>query len=615
MSLEDAATLVAARGRLMQALPAGGAMAAVQASDTEITALLTELSTDTTDIAIAAVNAPDSLVISGNADAVETLATHLAGLGRRVTRLPVSHAFHSPLMAPMLAEFTEVVSTLSFSAPSIAIVSNLDGQLAGPELATAHYWVRHVRDTVRFAQTIDTLHHLGATRYLIAGPDGGLTALINQNLEPDTTSEVVVTAALRRDRSQPDTMVTAAAHLAVAGVEVDWSVLFTGRAVSRVGLPTYAFQRRRYWLDTAAGAADAMSLGQTAADHPLIGAVVAAPETGGVTVTGRLSLRTHPWLADHAVGGVVLLPGTGFVELVIRAADEVGCPLLRELTLVAPLVLPDTGGLQVQVLIGGGEDDGQRAVTIYSRPDIGTGVEAQWVLHAQGVVAPHTDIVPESGWAQWPPAGAQAVSIDGLYDGLTDSGYGYGPMFQGLQQVWRRDGELFVQAALPDSDNPGEARRYGLHPALLDAVLHALALNDTHDTGAGPRLPFAWEQVSLHATGAALVLARITTTSDTGTVSITVTDETGHPVLTVGSLVLRPVSLDQLATTTPGDRLLGLDWKTVTTPEPTPVVEYTTWTDHGDTTHDTDADTAGGEVSVVVFDARDLGAGTGDLDE
>ncbi|WP_378741131.1 SDR family NAD(P)-dependent oxidoreductase [Nocardia brasiliensis] len=610
LSLEDAAVLVAARGQLMQALPEGGAMAAVQASETEIAELFTEFGTGAVDIA--AVNAVDSLVISGEADAVETVTTHLAGLGRRVTRLPVSHAFHSVLMEPMLAEFAEVVAGLSFAEPAIPIVSNLDGQLAGPELADPHYWVRHVRGTVRFAETIHTLHEAGATRFLVAGPDGGLTALIDQNLQPHTDTGVVVTAALRRDRSQTDTMLTAVAHLDVAGVEIDWTALYTGRGVARVGLPTYAFQRRRYWLDTSAGTGDAVSLGQAAADHPLVGAVVAAPDTGGVTVTGRLSLRTHPWLADHAVGGVVLLPGTGFVELVLRAGDEVGCPLLQELTLLAPLSLPETGARQIQVLIGGADSDGQRVVTVYSRPDTDSDTDGEWVLHAQGVVAPDTAAAVVPPWTQWPPVGAEPVPIDGLYDGLTDTGYGYGPMFQGLQQVWRDGTELYVQAALPATDgidSVGEAHRYGLHPALLDAVLHALlALNDTGGTGAGPRLPFAWEQVSLHATGAALVRARITST-DTGAVTVEVGDEAGHPVLTVGSLAVRPVTLDQLATTRSGDRLLGLDWNPVTAPEPVSVVPYITWTQHA--TPDTVSDGAS-DASVVVFDARDIAAGEAD---
>ncbi|MEV0361053.1 polyketide synthase dehydratase domain-containing protein, partial [Nocardia sp. NPDC050697] len=367
-------------------------------------------------------------------------------------------------------------------------------------------------------------------------------------------------------------------------------------------MPTYAFQHRRYWLEAGSGSGDAVSLGLAAADHPLVGAVVSSPETGGVTVSGRLSLAAQPWLADHAVGGVVLFPGTGFVELVIRAGDEVGCAVLRELTLFTPLVVPAAGAVQVQVIVGDtlhstGADTGERAVSVYSRPESleraeNSGVE--WVLHAQGVLAPApvTTPAPEPG-PEWPPVGAVSIDIAGLYEQLTDTGYGYGPTFQGLQAVWRRGEDLFVQATLPDTVT--DAHRYGLHPALLDAVLHGLAFAGG-DSGQ-PMLPFAWEEVTLHAAGATTVRARLSTTGTA--VTLAVTDGHDQPVITVQALTMRPVHLDQLAATTPVEGLLGVHWPTLTTPAAPRTLTHLPWQD---LTGEHELPTP----EVVVFDTRPL---------
>ncbi|MEV6365251.1 polyketide synthase dehydratase domain-containing protein, partial [Nocardia asteroides] len=368
--------------------------------------------------------------------------------------------------------------------------------------------------------------------------------------------------------------------------------MFADSRARRVVLPTYAFQRQRYWRDTATVAGDAVSLGLVSADHPLMGAVVASPESGGVLVTGRLSLQAQPWLADHAIGGVVLLPGTGFVELVVRAGDEVGCPVIRELTLVAPLVLPREGRVQVQVLVGGIDDSGERVVSVHSRTD---DTDAMWVLHAQGVLVSETGEIPvEFGWGQWPPLGAVEVDVDGAYDILAETLHGYGPVFQGLQSVWRRGEDLFVQAALPETG--GDVDRFGLHPALLDAVLHALVIEPSRSQG--PALPFVWEQVRLYTAGASVVRARLTPTGSGG-VGIEVADESGHPVLSVQSLTLRPVSLDQLAAAGRTDRLHAVSWTAISTPTAPDPVPHIRW---GELTGDITA-------PVIVLDTDDLHIG------
>ncbi|MGW5449920.1 type I polyketide synthase, partial [Streptomyces asiaticus] len=459
LSLGDAVRLVAARGRLMQGLPAGGAMVAVEASETEVLPLLEEGAD------IAAVNGPSSVVLSGREATVEAVAGQLADLGRRTSRLRTSHAFHSLLMEPMLAEFRAIAEQLSYHPPQVTVVSNLTGEPV--EAFTAEYWVRHVRQAVRFAEGIGWLGGQGVTRFVELGPDGVLTGVARQTLDiPDA----VAVSVLRKDRGEVTAALAALAEMHVSGVEVDWQAYFAGTGARRIDLPTYAFQHQRYWLDATPDLGDVLSAGQDRADHPLLGAAVTLADSGGVVLTGRLSLATHPWLADHAIGETILLPGTAFVELAIRAGDEVDCGHVEELTLQIPLVLPRPGGVQLQVVAGPTDESGRRPVTVYSRPTDA----AHWTEHAVGVLAP---VAGGAGCdlSQWPPTGAEPVDLDGFYGDMAAAGLIYGPVFQGLTAAWRRGDEIFTEVTLPEETREA-ADRFGLHPALLDAALHGSAL-------------------------------------------------------------------------------------------------------------------------------------------
>ncbi|MFD8726293.1 SDR family NAD(P)-dependent oxidoreductase, partial [Streptomyces sp. NPDC059629] len=350
---------------------------------------------------------------------------------------------------------------------------------------------------------------------------------------------------------------------------LDWTGMLPTAGASHLDLPTYAFDHQHYWLQLAP-AADAVSLGQATADHPLLGAVVEVPETGGFLCTSRLSLRTHAWLADHAVGGVVLLPGTGLVELAVRAGDVVAAGVLEELVIEAPLVVPAHGGVRVQVAVGGPDENGTRTVAVYSaREDNGGEIGADaWTRHATGTLgaAPAGSTEP-SGFdvSVWPPAGAERVPLDvtGFYEELLGHGYAYGSAFQGLRAVWRRGEELFAEVALPDEQRDSAAR-FGLHPALLDAALHTEAFaqpDDGHNV-----LPFAWNRLVLHAAGASALRVRIAPRGQDAR-SLTAVDETGGPVLTVASVTFRPVDVEQLDTAAAvdtRDALFGVEWIDVT---------------------------------------------------
>ncbi|MFJ1747936.1 type I polyketide synthase, partial [Streptomyces sp. NPDC088116] len=545
LSLADACRLVVARAQLMQALPSGGAMVAVQGAEDEVLPLLSDR------VSIAAVNGPASVVVSGDEGAVLEVAARLGELGRKTSRLRVSHAFHSALMDGMLDDFRAVVSGLEFRAPSIPVVSNLTGALAtADELCVPEYWVRHVRETVRFADGVRALSDAGVRTFLELGPDGVLSALVRESVSDEAV--VVAVPVLRKDRGEETAAVSALARLHVTGVAVDWPAFFAGTGARRVDLPTYAFQRRRYWPATLAAAGDIRAAGLASADHPLLGAAVALADSDGAVFAGRLSLGSHGWLADHVVMGRVLVPGTAFVELAIRAGDEVGCGRVEELTLAAPLVLSERDAVRIQVFVGAPDVSGLRSVKVYSRSD--GSEELPWSLHAVGVLAPAGDERPGAlpgvtfDASVWPPAGAEPVDLGDFYGARAEAGFVYGPVFQGLRAAWRRGDELFAEVALPDGVG---TEGFGVHPALLDAVLHAAAVaGGEPDDG----LPFAWEGVSLHASGATAVRARLSY-GERGGVSIAVVDVVGRPVASVELLVTRPFAVDQLG----GGQVLGRD--------------------------------------------------------
>uniref|UniRef100_UPI003D7078F0 SDR family NAD(P)-dependent oxidoreductase n=1 Tax=Nocardia sp. bgisy134 TaxID=3413789 RepID=UPI003D7078F0 len=557
MSLADACILVAARGRLMQALPAGGAMVAVGASEADVLPMLAG------EVSIAAINGPSSVVLSGVEDDVVAVADRCAERGWRTHRLRVSHAFHSVSMEPMLAEFATAIDGLAFSRPSIPLVSTVTGVRINDEMSDPSYWVGQVRDTVRFADAVATMAGTGVARFAEVGPDAVLTPMIAQIVDDEQVGASAVVALARRNHADRSTVLGGVAALFVSGAEVDWAGFYADSGAQRIDLPTYAFQHERFWIDTrqmlaqswlAAELGGVSSAGLDVVDHPLLGAVVPHPDSGGVSFTGRWSLDSVEWLADHSVLGTVLLPGTGLVELASYVGGLLGCGVVDELVLHTPLTMSAEGSVSVQVVVAAADEAGRRRLGIHSRQ----AGEGPWVLHAEGVLAPG-DVVADFDLISWPPAGAQPVPVDGVYDELLELGYGYGPFFQGLRAAWQRGDELFAEVALSD---PRDAEGFGIHPALFDSALHAGIIHGLRGGGSGvPALPFAWNRVVLYSAGAAVARVRIVLQGDRFTVQIA--DEQGQPVLSVGALASRPVSPERLGAGRVSEALFGVDWVAV----------------------------------------------------
>ncbi|EFL20211.1 type I polyketide synthase, partial [Streptomyces sp. C] len=555
LSLADASALVRARGALMGALPEGGAMVSVRATEDEVRPLLSA------DVDVAAVNGPASVVISGAEQAVLEVAAQLADQGRKTKRLTVSHAFHSPLMEPMLDGFREVAETLTHRTPAIPVVSNVTGEQITE--FTAEYWVEHVRGAVRFADGVRYLAAQGVGHFLELGPQGVLAAMAGESLLEDFSG--LLAPVLRKDRPEPEAFLGALAEAWTRGLPVDWAPLVAGRPARRVDLPTYAFEHERFWLAPApASNGAAAGLGLTSATHPLLGASVDLAGGDGLVLTGRLSAESLPWAVDHAVAGTVLLPGTAFVELALRAGDEAGCGRLEELTLEAPLALPERGAARLQIAVGApDEESGSRSVVIHSRPESAE-TALPWTRHATGTLTAAGPAPSGAEFAVWPPAGARPVDLRGFYEGLADAGYAYGPAFQGLKAAWRSGEEVYAEVAL-DPARQEEAAAFGVHPALLDASLHGMLLDVASGADGGLRLPFAWSGVTVHAEGASAVRVRLVP-AGADAVAVTVVDPAGLPVATIDSLTLLPVSHDQLhrARSADQDALYRVDWTTAT---------------------------------------------------
>ncbi|WP_126896613.1 type I polyketide synthase, partial [Streptomyces sp. WAC 01420] len=512
LSLEDGARVVALRSRAIRGLAGRGGMVSVPLPVDEVRGLLPE------GVWVAAVNGPLSVVVAGDPAGLETVLSSV----ERARRVPVDYASHSAHVEEIRQEILDVLAPVSPHSGRIPFYSTVTGGLLDTTALDADYWYRNLRRTVELETTVRALAAASHGVFVEVSPHPVLTTAI----EETTAGTGTVTGTLRRDAGGWDRFLLSLAELHVTGVPVDWSVVFPG--ARRVALPTYAFQHKRYWLDPAIE-----HLGGDDDGHPLIGRPQPVADSGTLLHTGRLSLRTHPWLADHAVGGIVVVPGAALVEIVLHAGRDLGCGLLEELTVETPLVLESAAPLTVQLSVEGPDAAGRRPFAVHS-----TTSEGPWTRHATGWLASagagDTHAAPDD--APWPPAGAEPVDIDGLYGAFAEGGIEYGPAFRGMTAAWRKDGRIHAEVTLPEQQRSG-LRRFGVHPALLDAALQTVGLARDGDEG-GPVLPFSFGGVALH--GEAGADLRVETTVRGGNeVSVRARDRAGRPVLTVDSLTLR----------------------------------------------------------------------------
>ncbi len=560
LSLEDAALIVSLRSRALCSLEGQSRMASVSLGAQELSARLRRWDGG---LVIAVINGPSWTVVSGEDEAVSELLDECAAEGIRAREIASAvRAGHSPLIEELREQLLTGFASIAPRSGEIPFYSTVAaGQIDTAEL-NAEYWYRNAREPVQFDATVRDLLTARFGVFLEVSAHPVLTVALQDILEDALadSSRTLVTGTLRRGEGGPERFLASAAELWVNGLEVDWGALLDGPEANHVTLPTYPFQRQRYWVDPAAGGiGEGISTGLRPTGHPLLGAAMGLAQNGGWLLAGRLSVQTHPWLADHAAVGMALLPGTAFVELALQAAALAGCDTVLELTLGAPLALPEQGGVQMQVSVGKLDADGRCSIAIHARAEQdledGPADEGAWTTHAEGVLlrqAPGSVEQPPTALIQpgdaWPPSDAEPLAIDELYDRALERGVEYGPAFQRLQAVWRTDEGVFAEVTLA-GEHESEATLFGIHPALLDAALHALGagLLAEPDGEVSDQiwLPFSWGEVRLHAPGVSALRVRLSPEAN-GAVSLIAFDRQGAPVVSVSSLVVRPISSGSL---------------------------------------------------------------------
>ncbi|CAM5271031.1 Polyketide synthase OS=Streptomyces fumanus OX=67302 GN=GCM10018772_36640 PE=4 SV=1 [Streptomyces fumanus] len=566
LSLADAAKVVVLRSQAIATHLSGhGGMMSLACSPAQAEELTTPWNHR---IQTAALNGPDSVVVAGEPQALAELAATCDQTGIRARTIDVDYASHTTHVETIQDHLTHTLTDITPTTSHTPFLSTVDTDWLDTTHLDATYWYRNLRNTVHFTPAIDHLLTQGFTTFIEISAHPVLTTSIEATAEHTQTEPLLITGTLRRHHGGTRQLLTSLGHAWTRGLPINWTTLLNHPTPPHTAwhLPTYPFQHQRYWLGRGGGTADAAALGLAPVEHPLLGAVTELPGSGGVLFTSRLSLRTHPWLADHAAAGTVLLPGAAFVELAVRAGDEVGCGAVEELVVEAPLPLPEDEGVQVRVTVDAPDGSGRRQVSVHSRRQ-----EADWVRHVSGTLSPESGPVGGDGpdvqdLTRWPPAGAVPVPEDrvrGVYEELAADGYGYGPAFRGLRAAWRRGDEIYAEVALP-GELTAEAAGFGLHPALLDAALHATAFRDRTGADAGPALPFAYRGVSLHASGASALRVRITPAGKDG-VGIRLADPNGAPVAVIESLVSRPVPTGGLDATgggrSPLEQMFLVGWE------------------------------------------------------
>ncbi|MEO0946631.1 MAG: MupA/Atu3671 family FMN-dependent luciferase-like monooxygenase [Cyanobacteria bacterium J06641_5] len=584
-SLEDGLKLIAERGRLMQALPAGGGMVSVLAT----AAVVEQAIANHSEVTIAAINGPQSIVISGEQAALNAANATLEQQGIKTKALAVSHAFHSARMEPMLAQFQQVAAQVRYHQPQFDLISNVTGEVIGAEIATADYWCRHVRQPVQFHKSMQCLAQLNPTAYLELGPKPILLGMGRQCVADERSLWL---PSLRPAQGDWQVLLSSLAQLHIAGAAIDWQAVDGDYGQYQPTLPNYPFQRQRYWVanttesgESAVGAAGvAIASNPASAAHPLLGQRLALAGPSDIRYGNQLSITRQPYLQDHCIYGQVIVPATAYLEMAVAAGRQVLAPeaeiQLQAVKILQPLVLTGNQSQTVQVVLTP-EASGTEAYQfeIFSANDA-QAEEVTWTCHARGrAIAPKrgSDTAMGSGTAiadveSLKLAYGEPISASDLYQRFAARGMAYGPSFQSIQQLRPADAGALGYVELPDRL---ETTGYCLHPALLDACFQTLAplvpadeavaylpvaIKELSVTGgklAGP----LWSQVELQpaASNRRQIVA-----------DITLLDVTGRRVAQLQGLTLKRVServLQRVLHRDTEDWLYRLDWQPIEKPE------------------------------------------------
>ncbi|WP_031080605.1 alpha/beta fold hydrolase, partial [Streptomyces sp. NRRL S-118] len=553
LSLRDAARVIAVRSRIARDRLMGASCLASLALPVEQVEELIAPYGDC--VSVAAVNGPTAVIVAGDLDAVDALVEHCEREEIRAKRIPATFASHSPHVEVARTEMLEAFAPVEPRSGSVPLYSTALGAFIDTADMDAAYWYANLRNPVGFEPAVRALVENGAGCFLEMSPHPVLGVATEETVAATGAGRVGVVGSLRRRQGGMKRFLLSLAEAHIAGVKVDWAACFAGSGARQVPLPTYAFQRKRYWPSASrATGGDPAASGLGRVEHPVLTAGMQLADRDEWVLTGRLSHESQPWLRDHAAFGLPVAPSTTLVELALAAGRGVGTPLLDEMMFEAPLLLADGAALQIQAIVGAPGEDGRRPVTVHSRPD--GDQHAGSTRHCTGWLAPDTE--PAVGRAgAWPPAGAEPVAVDGLYAALAGLGLDCGPALHGVRAAWRSGGELYAELALPEELGAAD---FGIHPALFESALHLGQLGFTDQET--PKLPVAWSGVRLVTTGTAG--GRVHVTSDGDTLRLAVHAEDGSLVLGVDRIAFHAVDPGHLEELRRGQSsLYRVDWTPV----------------------------------------------------
>ena len=569
LSLDDAARVAVVRSKALARLLGKGAIASFALPAAEVEPMLEAWEGQ---IEVAAINGPSATVVSGDYESLQQLIERCAGEG--VTVKPVRGVVvptHSAKVEEIREEITQSLASISPRSGEVSFRSTVTGGTLDTATLDAEYWYENVRRTVQLEPVVRGLIADGFRSLLEVSPHPVLGIALQETIDvaAEERGSVSVLSTLRRGEGGPRRFALSLAGASAAGAEISWERFYAGSGAQQVELPTYPFQRKRYWLEPGSGASDVGAAGLEDPGHPLLGAAIDVPTSEELQLSGRLAQTTHRWLAGGEASGAALVPASALVELAIQAAAVAGVERIEKLDMLDPLVLPDATPVQVRVSIGESDEQGRRKVGIYSRPegDLDAG-ESQWDRHAQGVLAPASGDDARAAAAlepTWPPSDAEPIDVEQLYDRLAEAGDDHSPSARVLRAAWRLGAEVLVEVALPE-EQADEASLFGLHPVLLDAVFHAatdLAV-ERDDPAVGIARPAAWRDVQLHSPGAAALRVRVGSASDG--ITVTAFDEAGSPVLSVDGISMRPVDPAEIEVARRRRSLYRVEWKHLSGP-------------------------------------------------